>query len=95
MKFFDVKVDENDEQTSEDKNTNNQIENDSDYHVSNGLDVNSKNSSEFQQLMENASTNYDSYWDKNNPLVKAIMIILLLIIVVGAAYYIISWCLFN
>lgn len=92
MKFFDKKLDDDKQETLEDENNNQVVDNS---YVGSNLDVNSKNSAEFDRLMENASTNYDSYWDKNNPLVKAIMIILFIIIVIGVAYYIISWCSFK
>lgn len=94
MKFFNAKLDDDNKQTLENENNGQVINNSNDY-TSGNLDVNTKNSAEFEQLMENASTNYDSYWDKNNPLIKAIMIILLIIIVAGVAYYIISWYLLK
>ena len=55
------------------------------------LEVNKKNSEEFEKLMDNASTNLDSYWDKNNPILKIFLLILLVIIVLGAIYYITAW----
>lgn len=93
MKFFDKKLDDDKQETLEDENNNNQVVDNS--YVGSDSNVNSKNSAEFERLMENASTNYDSYWDKNNPLIKAIMIILFIIIVIGVAYYIISWYSFK
>lgn len=55
------------------------------------LEVNKKNSEEFEKLMNNASTNLDSYWDKNNPILKIFLLILFVVIVLGAIYYISAW----
>lgn len=55
------------------------------------LEVNKKNSEEFEKLMDNASTNLDSYWDKNNPILKIFLLVLFVIIVLGAIYYITAW----
>lgn len=53
------------------------------------LDVNKKNSEELDKIMTNASKKYDDYFDKKNPIVKAILIALGVIIVLGGVYYII------
>ena len=45
------------------------------------LEVNKKYSEEFEKLMNNASTNLDSYWDKNNPILKIFLLILFVVIV--------------
>lgn len=59
------------------------------------LDVNKKNSEEFERLMDNAANKHDSYWDKGNPVVKVILWLLLIFIVLGTLYYIISWYSFK
>ncbi len=48
------------------------------------LEVNKKNSEYYQNLMTEAGTKKDSYYDKNNPVVKILLIVLLAIIVVGS-----------
>lgn len=50
---------------------------------SNDLEVNRKNSEQFESLMRDASVNLDFYWDKNNIFVKFILLGLGLFIIVG------------
>ncbi len=50
---------------------------------SNDLEVNRKNSEQFESLMRDASVNLDFYWDKNNIVVKLILLGLGLFIIVG------------
>ena len=50
---------------------------------SNNLEVNRKNSEQFESLMRDASVNLDFYWDKNNIVVKLILLGLGLFIIVG------------
>ncbi len=47
------------------------------------LEFNRKHREEFEQLMEESSTNLDGYWDKNNWFVRILLLGLLVIIVVG------------
>ena len=53
------------------------------------LEFNKKNREEYEQLMEESSTKLDGYYDKNNWVVRIILLILFIIIVVGS-YWIIS-----
>lgn len=65
---------------------------DSTYFADNmNLEVNKSNKEKFKNIMDNASTKYDSYWDSNNPIIRFILIILFVIIVVGLLYYIVGW----
>ena len=52
------------------------------------LDINKKNRENYENLMQDSSTNLDGYWDKNNAFVKLILLILGIVIIVGAGYYI-------
>ena len=64
---------------------NNGTENDFNMSENANLDVNKKNSEYYDKLMTESGTNKDSYYDKNNPFVKILLIVLLVIIVVGSA----------
>ena len=55
------------------------------------LEFNKKNREDYEKLMEESSTNKDSYWDINNPIVKAILLFIGLVIVVGSIYYIFKY----
>ena len=57
----------------------------------NELEFNKKNREDFENLMKDSSTNLDGYWDKNNPVVRIILIFLAVFIIVGAASIIISY----
>lgn len=54
------------------------------------LQVNKSNQEKFKNIMDNASTKYDSYWDINNPVIKVVLIALGVIIAVGLIYYIVG-----
>ena len=56
---------------------------------------NERNQQEFDRVMKNAAKKNDSYWDRNNPFLRALLIVLAIIAIVGCAYYIISWILMN
>lgn len=48
------------------------------------LEVNKKNSDEYDKLMQESATDLDKYYyDKNNPIVKIILLVLGIFIVVG------------
>ena len=47
------------------------------------LEVNKKNSEQYESLMRDASVNLDFYWDKNNIVVKLILLGLGLFIIIG------------
>jgi len=63
---------------------NNGTENNFDMNNNANLDVNKKNSEYYDKLMTESGTNKDSYYDKNNPFIKILLIVLLAIIVVGS-----------
>ena len=52
------------------------------------LEFNKKNREDYEKLMEESSTRLDGYWDKNNPIVKIILLFLAIIIVAGVLYYV-------
>lgn len=65
---------------------------DSAYYAENmNLEVNKSNKEKFKNIMDNASTKYDSYWDSNNPIIRFVLIVLLVIIAVGLLYYVVGW----
>lgn len=55
------------------------------------LEFNKNKREDYEQLMRESSTKTDSYWDKNNPIVKIILFVLFIIIVIGAVYYIMMY----
>lgn len=70
-------------------NTNNSWSNvDNNYQE---LETNKKNSEEFEKVMNNASKKYDSYLDRNNPIVKILLFCICAFVLLGCLYYIIQW----
>ncbi|MBE6157897.1 MAG: hypothetical protein E7160_03795 [Firmicutes bacterium] len=57
--------------------------------LSNDIDVNRQNEDLYNNLIENSRRKTDDYWDRNNPVVKGLLIVLLIIGVVGFIYYVI------
>ena len=55
------------------------------------LEFNRRNREDYEQLMDESSTQLDGYWDKNNLFVKLLLWGLLLIIVVGSVIVILSY----
>lgn len=55
------------------------------------LEFNKNKREGYEQLMRESSTNTDGYWDKNNPIVKIILLVLFVVIVIGAGYYILTF----
>lgn len=53
--------------------------------------VNQKNEEEFHEVMSNASRNLDNYWDRDNPVIKIIMICLFGFAGIGVVYYLCLW----
>lgn len=94
MKFINQDI-----STGENNNTSNNERNENSVSVlspeENGgkgeLEFNKNNRESFEKLMSESSTDKDTYWDKNNPFVKLILLILAVVIVVGALYYIIAY----
>lgn len=54
------------------------------------LQVNRNNQEKFKNIMDNAATKYDSYWDINSPIIKIVLIALGVVIAVGLIYYIVG-----
>jgi len=48
------------------------------------LDFNRRNREDYEQLMDESSTQLDGYWDKDNLFVKLLLLGLFIIIVVGS-----------
>lgn len=63
-------------------------DNNNDFNMSENanLEVNKKNSEYYKNLMTEAGSNKDSYYNKNNPIVKIVLIILFVIIVIGSIF---------
>ena len=55
------------------------------------LEFNKRNREDYENLMQDSSTNLDGYWDKNNPVVRTLLLILGGIIVFGVSYYLIAF----
>ena len=55
------------------------------------LEFNKRNREDYENLMQDSSTNLDGYWDKNNPAVRTLLLILGGIIVFGVSYYLIAF----
>ncbi len=51
----------------------------------NNLEVNKKNSDDYEKLMQQSSTDLDRYyWDRKSPVVRILLLVLFVIIVLGA-----------
>ena len=48
------------------------------------LEFNKKNREDYEQLMEESSSQLEGYWDKDNLFVKFLLLGLLIVIVVGS-----------
>lgn len=57
--------------------------------------VNQKNEEEFQEIMENASKKYDTYWDRDNAVIKIILYVLFGISIIGSLFYVFWWIFSN
>ena len=55
------------------------------------LEFNRRNREDYEQLMDESSTQLDGYWDKNNLFVKLLLWGLLLVIVIGSVIVIMSY----
>lgn len=55
------------------------------------LEFNRRNREDYEQLMDESSTQLDGYWDKNNLFVKLLLWGLLLVIVIGSVIVILSY----
>lgn len=63
--------------------------------VSKENSANQKNEEEFQEVMSNASRKLDSYWDRDNVVVKIIMYCLFGFAGLGVLYYLFLWFFTN
>ncbi len=75
-------IDISDEKDIEELHSKDQDQNSSSFD-----DVNQSNQHQFDQIMDNASVHTDDYWDKNNPILKFILIILGIFIFFGVVYF--------
>lgn len=57
----------------------------------NELEINKKNREQYEELMKNSETKYDSYYDKNNVFVKLVLFLLLVFIIIGVTYYVLLY----
>ena len=80
MEFFDNKGNN----YSEEQNEQSLNFNDSD----NGIEVNRKNQEEYRELINKSVTDKSSFYDKNNVIVKIILLVLFIFIAVMAFFYI-------
>ncbi|MBP5678379.1 MAG: hypothetical protein J6X28_00940 [Bacilli bacterium] len=48
------------------------------------LEFNRRNREDYEQLMDESSTQLDGYWDKDNLFVKLLLLGLLIVIIVGS-----------
>ena len=55
------------------------------------LDVNERNKNTYNNILEHSKSKDDQYLDRNNSLVKTILIILFVIALLGTIYYFIMW----
>lgn len=70
---------------------NNNNDDDKIYNLDEEFDVNKKNEDQYNNLIEHSKKSNDVYWDRNNPIVKVVLIGLLVIAVIGTLYYFIVW----
>ena len=80
MNFFDNKGNN----YSEEQNEQNFNFNDGD----NGVDVNRKNQEEYRDLINKSTTDRSNFYDKDNVVVKLILLVLFIFIAVMAFFYI-------
>lgn len=88
MAFFDQKLSEEEQKNIEKEN--NELNNNLDA-VTEEIEINKKNREEYENLMEESKTNLDSYYDKNNVVVKLILVLLFVFILCGFIYYILLY----
>ncbi len=55
------------------------------------LEVNQKNQYAYEKLVDESKTKLDSYYDKNNIVVKFVKLALAIFIIVGFVYYLLLW----
>ena len=57
----------------------------------NELEFNKKNREDFENLMQESSTNLDNYYDKKNPIVQVFLFVIGIFILIGIAYYVLLY----
>ena len=55
------------------------------------LEFNKKNREDFENLMDESSTNLDNYYDKKNPIVQVFLFVIGIFILIGIAYYVLLY----
>ena len=55
------------------------------------LEFNKKNREDFENLMQESSTNLDNYYDKKNPIVQVFLFVIGIFILIGIAYYVLLY----
>lgn len=55
------------------------------------LEINQQNQQAYESLVDKSKTNLDSYYDKNNIVVKLVKLALAIFIIVGFVYYFLMW----
>lgn len=93
---FYKELDKNIDVSEEDDNDEFVFDDEDDFDSTNfsenmNLQVNKSNQDKFKNIMSNASSKFDTYWDFNNPVIRIILVILAAIIVIGLVYYIVGW----
>ena len=94
MSFLNQDISQEENQNPVDGNVENNVNNNINTvdNASQGeLEFNKKNREDFENLMQESSTQLDGYWDKNNPFVKLILLVLFGIIIAGVVYYILAY----
>ena len=88
MAFFDQNISPEEQKSLEKENRelNTEIQ-----EVNEELDVSRKNREEYEDLMEKSKTNLDTYYDKNNVVVKLILLLLFVFIACGLVYYLLLY----
>ncbi len=59
--------------------------------INSDLEVNRKNQTAYEKLVDESKTSLDSYYDKNNIFIRVIRLALVVFIMVGFAYYFLLW----
>ena len=59
--------------------------------LDNEVDVNKKNQDTYNSILQHSQDKDNGYWDRNNPVIKIILLILFVIAFIGTIYYFITW----
>lgn len=55
------------------------------------LEINKQNREDYENLMKKSGVKKDDYWDKNDPVVKIILLSLGVFIILGVLFYLFSY----